>query len=233
MWDDIAPRLAERWRVLNVEARGHGHSTAPGPFSLEDLACDWLHILDQEQLPRATLCGLSMGGMTAMRLALTHPDRVQALALLDTSADEELPHWRRFEYKLLGEVVRTVGHLPPILDLARKKLIGRSTLRSNPEVGDRVVGYIRGLDRRQLYHALSAVFDRASITHRIGEIRCPTLVLCGGEDVSTIPARSETIVSRIAGSRLKLLPRVGHLSAIEAPDAVLAELEPFFARALA
>src|SRR5262245_8096981 len=90
MWELVAPELAKHWRVININARGHGGSTAPSPFSLEDLADDWIAILDQERIERAVLCGLSMGGMTAMRLALAAPERVRALILLDTSADPEL-----------------------------------------------------------------------------------------------------------------------------------------------
>src|SRR5689334_9659767 len=70
MWELVAPELARTLRVINVNARAHGGSTAPSPFTLEDLADDWLAILDREKIDKAVLCGLSMGGMTAMRLAL-------------------------------------------------------------------------------------------------------------------------------------------------------------------
>src|SRR5438552_10226026 len=68
MWRGVVPRLAAGHRVINVEARGRRRSTALRAFTLEDLAADWLAILDQEQIDRAWLVGLSMGGMTAMRI---------------------------------------------------------------------------------------------------------------------------------------------------------------------
>jgi pimeloyl-ACP methyl ester carboxylesterase len=230
MWDRVVPALAERYRVVNIEARGHGDSTAPAPFTLDDLAADWLAILDAEKLPRATLCGLSMGGMTAMRVALRAPDRVHALAILDSSADRELPTWRRWEYRGLAEIIRTLGHVDPIYKIARNKLLGATSRKEQPDLGPRVIGWIKSHNPPDLYHVVRAVFDRPSIHARIGAIRCPTLVLCGEEDVSTPLRRSERIAAAIPGAKLRLLPRTGHLSALESPAQVLAELEPFLAR---
>jgi pimeloyl-ACP methyl ester carboxylesterase len=82
-WDAQVPRLARTFRVIRVDARGHGRSTAPaGPM---DPAQDLARVLDQLDVPRASLVGLSMGGGTAFSFALAHPGRVERLVLVSTS----------------------------------------------------------------------------------------------------------------------------------------------------
>ena len=111
MWRGVVPRLQDSYRVINVELRGHGDSTAEGPFTLADLVDDWLAILDQEGIEQAVLCGLSTGGMTAMRVAGRAPDRVAGLALLDTNAAPET-QFNRLQYGMLGWGYSNLGLLP-------------------------------------------------------------------------------------------------------------------------
>src|SRR4051795_277944 len=87
MWDPQVPALAERYRVVTYDARGHGSSPVPaGPYSVDDLADDLLALLDRVGAERAHLVGLSLGGMTAMRLAARERARVGRLVLLCTAA---------------------------------------------------------------------------------------------------------------------------------------------------
>jgi 3-oxoadipate enol-lactonase/4-carboxymuconolactone decarboxylase len=79
-------------------------------------------------------------------------------------------------------------------------------------------------------HACRAVFGRQSIVPRLGEIRAPALVLVGTEDISTPPSRSEEIAAGIPGAEMVLIPRAGHLAALEAPEAVTKELLGFLRR---
>ena len=226
MWEALVPRLARAYRVYNIDARAHRHSTTPGPFTLEDLADDWLALLDHEQIDRALLCGLSMGGMTAMRLALRAPHRVAAMALLDTSADPEPPVQRRL-YRLLGELQRLVRINALVDPVVRLRMFGATTRNERPDVVERGVAIVRENQPRRLYPALRAVVDRASIARHLKTILTPTLVLVGEEDVATSPSRSERIAARIPGATLIRIPGAGHLSAMEQPDAVAEHLEPF------
>lgn len=229
MWDALVPRLARAYRVYNIDARAHRRSTAPGPFTLEDLADDWLALLDQEHIDRALLCGLSMGGMTAMRLALRAPHRVAAMALLDTSADPEPPVQRR-AYRLMGEIQRRVRLDPLLAPLVRRKMFGATTRKERPDIVEQGVRLVLENEPRLLYPAVRAVFDRPSIAQHLKEIHTPTLVIVGEEDVATPPSRSERIAAAIPGAILARIPAAGHLSAMEQPDAVAAHLEPFLQR---
>src|SRR5215212_4391311 len=87
MWDPQVPALAERFRVVTYDTRGHGASPAPqGPYSLDDLVDDVVALLDRLGVGRAHVAGLSLGGMIGMRLAAREPSRVSRLAVLCTSA---------------------------------------------------------------------------------------------------------------------------------------------------
>lgn len=228
MWGHVAPDLARRHRVLNVEARGHGRSGVGGPFSLDDLGGDWLAILDREGIDRAVLVGLSMGGMTAMRLALRAPERVAGLALLDTSADPE-PWKARLKYRVMAEIVRHVGLPRRFVETVSRAFFGATTRRERPDLVAAEAERLLARDTRPLYHATRAVFDRGGVLHRLGAIACPTLVLVGAEDAATPPSRARRIAAAIPGARLAEVPRAGHLTPLEAPTAVLEALTAFLA----
>ena len=87
MWDPQVPRLAERLRVVRYDHRGHGNSPVPpGPYSLDDLGADALALLDRLGLERVHWCGLSLGGMVGMWMAINAPERIDRLVLCCTSA---------------------------------------------------------------------------------------------------------------------------------------------------
>ena len=92
MWDPQVPALAERYRVVTYDTRGHGDSPSPvGPYTLDDLVDDVVALLDRLGVRRAHLAGLSLGGMTALRLAAREPERVDRLVALATSARPDPP----------------------------------------------------------------------------------------------------------------------------------------------
>jgi len=210
MWDGVAPALAERYRVINVDFRGHGSSTAPAAHTLDDLAADWRAILDREGIARAALVGLSMGGMTAMRLALATPERVAGLALLDTSADPE-PPTKRVQYRFMAGLERRFGHIAVIDAIEPRIMMGATTRRSRRDLYEREAARLKRVDVNALYWTSRAVFDRVSIASRLGDIRCPTLVMVGAEDVATTPAKSRRLAAGIPGARLVELPGAGQI----------------------
>lgn len=222
MWRAVVPQLCESFRVINVEARGHGRSTAERPFSLEDLADDWLSILDAERVDRAVACGLSMGGMTAMRLALDHPLRVDRLLLLATSADVE-PMLARLRSRAMAEVVRRFGHIELFGGIIARLMFGEAALSTRSELKDELLERIYRHDPQQLYLAVRAVIDRGSIVHRLPAISCPTTVMVGSGDRAIPPATTRRIADLIPRAQVREIAEAGHLLAIESPEAVVDE----------
>lgn len=226
MWESVAPELAKSHRVININVRGHGGSTAPFPFSLEDLADDWLAILDRESIESAILCGLSMGAMTALRVALAAPERVRGLILLDTSADPEPPQ-KRPQYAAMIGLVRRFGHIAPIYEIVKRLMFSKKTLSERPWLAQREIDRMKERDAHQLYHAVHAVIDRGPLLYRVVDIHIPALVLVGADDVATPPIRSERLAAALPNARLHVIPGAGHLSALEAPAEVIREVREF------
>lgn len=226
MWRDVAPALAARYRVINVEARGHRRSTAPRPFTLEDLAADWEAILDREQVDRAFVVGLSMGGMTGMRLALRAPSRVAGLVLIDSNGDPE-ERGKRAQYAVMAGIYRRFGLVRPLARRTASIMLGKTSLRQRPELFDLLLETVSRHDRAQVPHAMRAVFRRGPILDRLAAINCPTLVLVGDEDRATPVAKSRHLADAIRGARLEIIERAGHLSALEIPEVITARVLAF------
>lgn len=224
MWKDVIPSLESDYTLINIELRGHGESTATRPFTLWDLVDDWLAILDEESIDSAVLCGLSTGGMTAMRVAKQAPERVRALALLDTDALAEGP-FNRLQYSLLGTGYVRFGILPK--GALAKALFSPEVVRRGGEAVQALFDEVRRFDRRQLGHAMRAVFGRDRVD--LSDVEVPTLVIVGEDDQALPPSRARVIAETIPGARLEVIPATGHLSAVENPEAVTALLRDFLA----
>jgi len=225
MWDSVLPALTPHFRVINVEVRGHGESTAPADFTLEDLAEDWRAILDAEGVDDVAIAGLSMGGMTAMRFALRYPERVRALALLDTSAGPE-SRINRIKYKGLAAVYRRVGFTDVLAKQILPIMFGPKTLKTRPEVVNTLVTRMRGHVRPDLIRAITAVNSRGPLAG-LEALDVPTRVWVGRDDAATPPAKAEDVARRIPGATLHRIAGAGHLSAMEEPETVGRELLDF------
>ena len=231
MWRHQVPDLAKQHRVINIDGPGHGRSSSVRrTYSLEDCADAAIEVMDALEVERAHWAGLSWGGMTGMRVALRHPDRLRSMALLDTSADREARR-KLPSYRVMAFVARRVGALPMLLDRIEPLFFTRETRRSQPVVVRDFRDHLARMDPESLGRAVDAViFDRGDIRDRLGEIRVPTLVMVGTEDVSTPPAKSREIAAGIPGAELVEIPKAAHLSALEQPERVTEELLRFFAR---
>lgn len=229
MWEDVAPRLAEHYRVINVDFRGHRNSTAPGEFSFDDLAADWLAILDELGIGRAALCGLSMGGMTAFRFSLSYPERVAGIIGLDTNGDAETRS-NRIKYSLMAAIYRRFGMVNAIRGTTLKLMFARTTLKERPELGERFSERVQEHDKQQLTRAIRAVFSRSADLPQLHSLRCPVLILIGDQDQATPMKWSRRLLRAIPGSALHVIPRAGHLSAMEQPELVAKEVLEFLPR---
>ncbi len=219
MWHDVLPALEDDYTFINVELRGHGESTAEDEFTLWDLADDWAAILDKEGFPSAVAGGLSTGGMTAMRLALRAPERVRALALLDTNSrgDHGID---RLKNSALAWGYEKLGILPERLLL--QALFAPQTLRDRPPYIGNLIATVKRFDRKQLGRAMRAVFRRDTVD--VARIDKPTLILCGEYDAATPVRMHRQMHDEIKGSRLEIVPGAGHLTALEQPRKVAERL---------
>ena len=232
MWAPQIPALAKHFRVLALDFRGHGGSDLPDEgCTLESFTQDVLRVADSLKLRRFGYAGLSMGGMVGMRLALAAPDRVAALALLDTDAEPD-PRDTLEAYRRYLEVFRKKG--PTALSVGKQltHFLTPKFSKEHPEAMEGLRKRLLSNDRTAVYRASSAVFNRASVLKRLTALDIPTLVLAGTEDVVMPPERAQKIHRAISGSAYVEIPDCGHLATLVQPEHVTRELLSFFQRTL-
>jgi 3-oxoadipate enol-lactonase len=215
MWEDVAPRLAERYRVLRIDARGHGKSpVTPRPYSLAGLAADFAAALDRLGIQRAHWVGLSMGGMIGQAFALRHGDRLGRLVLANTTSSygpEGKPNWQK-RIQLVEQ-----GGLAAIRDMVEQRYFSEDFRRDHADIVAKVMGRFMETPAQGYLGCCDAIAeldfsrDLARIGHR-------TLAIAGDQDVGTPPAMSEAIVSKVPGAKLAIIQGAAHLSAAEKPQ---------------
>jgi 3-oxoadipate enol-lactonase len=211
MWDPQVPGLAERFRVVTYDARGHGESPAPaGPYTLDDLVDDLVALLDEVGASRAHVAGLSLGGMTAMRLALREPQRLDRLALLCTSArPDPQPFLDR------AATVRAGGTAPLAPGIAARWLTPEYAA-GHPDLVAKLEAMIAGADDEG-YANCAEVVANVDLVDDLAGVTAPTLVVAGWEDLALPPAHQELIAASIPGAELLTISPGAHLANLEQP----------------
>ncbi len=226
MWRPQVEALQGSWRIVTFDARGFGESPrGDGLLTMERIADDAVALLDHLAEDQAVFAGLSMGGYATLALHRRHRDRIRALVLADTRAEADTDEGRAGR-AVLSERVQREGPEPAV-DAMLPRLLGSSTRSSNPELVDTVRGMMLAASSGGVIDALAGLGARADSTPTLREIRCPALVVVGDEDELTPVSSAETIHEGIADSRLVVIPRAGHLSNMENPDAFNAALSEF------
>lgn len=228
MWDPQADALAGSHRVIRFDARGFGGSP-PGEslLTMERIADDGAALLDHLGVSRAVVAGCSMGGYAAFAFVRRHADRLRGLVLQDTRAGADNEEARR-NRAALAEKVRREGS-GAAADAFLPRLVGETTHKERPDVVARLRERILATSPRGIADALAGLAARADSSPTLREVRVPTLVVCGAEDVLTPVPEAEAIQKAVAGSRLEVIPKAGHLANLENPAACNAALRSFLA----
>jgi len=227
MWQPQLDHYQARFRCLAYDHRGQGESGGgPDGLGLDQLCDDAIALIEQAGSVPCHFVGLSMGGMVGMRVAARRPDLLRSLTLLDTSAGTE-PAKRLRRLRWLVRLLTLFGP-KPLIKQALAEMFGQTYLNDSARAADlaRWSARIAALPR-SVRHAVRGVIERGSVLDELKKIRCPTLVVVGEEDQTTPPAAAEQIAERIADARLIRLPRVGHMSSLEAPQQLNAIIDAF------
>jgi pimeloyl-ACP methyl ester carboxylesterase len=221
--------LSPRYRVIAYDHRGQARSDLTATaHDMDTLAADAAALIEALGVGPCHFAGLSMGGFVAMRLAARRPELLRSCILLETSAEPEPPQ-NVSRYRLLSWVLRLLG-TGAVVDKVMPILFGKSFLADPAQAELRAEwrGRLLGL-RRSIHRSVTGVIERRGVLDELARITLPTLILVGEEDVATPPPKAERIHAAIRGSRLVRLPRAGHSSTIENPEAVNAALADFLA----
>jgi len=221
LWDAALPHLLSAFRVLRIDTRGHGASDAPaGDYSLAWLAEDVAAVMEDAGLAHAAVAGVSLGGMVAMQLALEHPQRVSALALMCTSAWMDRAAWAARIAKVREEGTAAIA------EMAVGRFLSPCFATRHPEIVDGLKRAIAAQSDAGYSGAGAAIRDM-DLSERIGAIAVPTLVVTGIRDVSTpFSGHGDALIAAISGARHVELDSA-HLPPIEAPAELAAALRDF------
>lgn len=219
-WWRTVPVLAERLRVIAFDNRGVGGSDRPeGPYSLADMTADCVAVLDAAEAESAHVYGISLGGMIAQQLALTHLDRVDRLVLGATTPggdravpidDEAMDFFgRRGEMTAEEAVWASVPY----------NYSGRTRREGGQAIADDVERRLRIPIEQAPYRAQLAASMSHDVSARLGDIAAPTLVVHGQEDRMVPPGNGEVLAAAIPGARLDSWPDAAHLYPTDEPAA--------------
>jgi 3-oxoadipate enol-lactonase len=218
IWNEVAEILAPDFRILTYDKRGHGLSeSGPDKNDIADYARDLVALLDAWAVGRATIVGLSIGGLIAQELYRQNPERVAALVLCDTAAkigtdeiwDQRIAEVEQGGIEALADAVLQRWFSAHFRAARSPELAGmRAMLTRTP---------------RQGYLAACGALKRADLRPYAGQIQAPTLCLVGDEDGSTPVALVQETSEMIPGSRFEIIEGAGHLPNVEKPK-IVAEL---------
>jgi 3-oxoadipate enol-lactonase len=217
LWEPQLAALAVRFRVLTYDHPGHGSSSLPAqPCSVEALAHGLGELLDELAIERVSFCGLSLGGMVGMALALEDPKRVERLVLACTSAYLGPPNaWRE-----RARIVRADG-MSAIADAVVARWFTAESRHGDPETVARFRAMLGAVPREGYARCCEAV-GAWDARERISAISAPVLVVAGDDDPAIPVEHAELLAGRIPGARLVVLEQAAHLANVARPGAFTA-----------
>jgi 3-oxoadipate enol-lactonase len=209
LWGPQVDALSSRFRIIRYDTRGHGASDAPrGEYTIEQLGLDAIAILDAVGVERAHVCGLSLGGLTAMWLGVNAPERVCSLTLSSTAA-------RIGSVSMWTERIKEVN-ANGVASLADAAMGRWFTAGYRAAHADIVAVYHRmlGATPADGYVGCCAAIRDADLREAIKTVAAPTLVIAGREDPVTPPSDAEDMRARIDGARVEILD-AAHIANVE------------------
>jgi 3-oxoadipate enol-lactonase len=235
VWDGVIERLTnhtpEGAVILTYDCRGHGQSDTPeGPYSLEAFGHDLEDLLNRvgwaSSQTKVHVAGASMGGCVAQQMALTRPDVVQSLALFDTTAWFGAGAPEAWEGRAKQAEEKGMASL---VDFQHARWFSDEYQAQQPEVVARTLAALSNANVKG-FAATCRMLGTIDLRSQLAQLRIPTAVIVGEQDMATPLEMSRDLQSRIAGATLEIIPRARHLSFIERADAAAAALSKLIAR---
>jgi 3-oxoadipate enol-lactonase len=227
LWDGMVARFAPDYRCLALDLPGHGQSEPNDNASdMGFLAESAVAVLDEADVERAHVCGLSIGGMIGQHLGLSHGDRLHSLVLACTTGRLPAEAVALWDGRL--EKVTTKG-LWAQIEESIERWYGDGVIEGfGPAELDPVARMIAGTSVAGAVSCGLAV-KAHDVLDRLGAISTPTLVIGADRDLSFPPEHPKALAEAIPGAQLAMLENAGHLAPVQVPDAFEAAMRGFYA----
>lgn len=224
MWQPQIRALSQNFRVLSYDLRGHGASSCDEREGTTDLLTDDLvSLLDELDIEKTALIGISIGGMIGQKLAAQHPNRVSWLVLANTTPfmpPQLLPDWTA-----RIDLAREKG-LDTLADPTLERWFSERFRTEHPDIVSRLKQDFSATSVAGYVTCVQAIMA-LDIRNLLADIKCPTLIIGGTEDPGAPAAVLEGLQSNIKGAELRILEGAGHLSSVDHPAEFTQEIENF------
>jgi 3-oxoadipate enol-lactonase len=221
MWDAQIPALAQKFRVLRYDSRGHGLSkVTPGPYTIETLGRDVVGLLDALQIPTAHYCGLSVGGLIGQWLGINASKRFKSLTLCNTAARIGTTDGWNTRIAAINE-----GGIAPVANAVVSRWFTEDFAKRAPaevEVARQMLLH----SSPEGYVATCTALRDEDLREAISHVSLPILVISGTHDAATTPADGRFVAEKIPGAQYLEL-NAAHLSNMEAAEPFTAALLKF------
>jgi 3-oxoadipate enol-lactonase len=216
MWDPQVDAFAAQLRTVAFDHRGHGGSPSPpGPYAIADLGRDVLALVDRLRLERVSYVGVSIGGMVGQWLAGNHPERIDKLVLIATSAHlGSADLWNE-----RAATVRAAGTTEVIADAVLARWVTPAWARGHRQV----LAGLRAMfcaTPAEGYAACCEAIAELDLRDELTRISSPTLVIGGAQDPAIPIEHQRAITAAVSGAKLEIIDDAAHLPSIEHPDLV-------------
>lgn len=221
-WDAVASKLGETAAVLVYDCRGHGVSGKPkGPYTVEQFADDLADLMDHVGWKSANVAGCSMGGCVALAFGIKYPARTTGLGLIDTTA------WYGADAPRAWGERADAALSKGLASLADFQLTRWFSDSYRTEGGPIVKHALRVFLANEIpaYADTCRMLGAVNLEAQLGKISAPTRIVVGEEDYAATVAMAETMKAGIEGSTLLVLAKARHLTPLEVPGKIVAELE--------
>ena len=216
----MAEALATRYRLVLPDLRGHGESeVGEGPATMEKHAADIARVMDDANIGRAPLIGVSIGGYALFEFWRKYRGRVAALCLCNTKAPADSPEARAARLQAANDVLDRGTE--PFFESMIPKLMGKTTREMRPDLVDGALRMMRKMSPEDVAQVQRGMAARPDSVETLKTINVPTLLVTGDEDLMTGVNEAELMRQHISGSQMRVIPKAGHYSPWEQPqDAV-------------
>jgi len=218
--------LADDYRAIAYDSRARTDRWQ-GPYDLSELVEDCRVLLEALEVDSCVLAGMSMGGFMAVRFALEYPDLLEGLVLIDSMA-EAYTEEEREEYGGLAEGVRGADRVPrEVAEMSADLMFSERAHEGTPALVERWTDRWHTYPGDAVYHEIESWRTEPGVLDDLEDLEVPALAIHGERDQSIPPERARRTVDALPYGQFETIPRAGHPSNLERPEAVNEVLEEF------
>lgn len=226
IWDEQVNFFKDKYRIITYDIRGLGYSNETGDdqFTMEELVNDLFNILDHMKLDKVIACGLSVGGYILLRALVRDQKRFESVILSDTKSEAENNESILDRSEMI--LALKSGKRDEVLEGLLKKLISNKSYQ-NESLKSFVRTMMSWMDVKGITAVILAIATRTNTFFQLKNINIPAMIIAGKEDLLTPPINSFNLKNNLKNARMKIIPEVGHLSNMEAPEEFNKIIESF------